>query len=399
MPVSALARHSGTPPRRRRPSPLASRICLRRMRPSTAGAPYQPAWSSTSSAGYSPWQPAVAFARSQGGAFAGPPQARWQAGGRPMGVPPSSPTPSWQPVGSAYASSTQAGASATSPAMPSPGGTRQAPGWQALVSRPPQASPAAPLPGPKPAWPSAAGMEPVPQAPTALSTGGSSYQRQMAAYRQCIAAAQQAEAQAAAAAAGAEPAAGEAAADAALAVEAAAAAEPPPVAEATLAELPAGSSQARGCKRHPAAPAEIGGGSGGSAGAMPVEVSSGAAQPQRPVAAGVNSQPAISSATALQPAAVTAAAHAPLPPPAPGFQASPNMRSIRLAAERIASCAAAIAEADRQSAALLAGLGLAAACTGLAVGGEGGASPAGGALRAREAAVAAALQRGIQHSS
>ena len=57
---------------------------------------------------------------------------------------------------------------------------------------------------------------------------------------------------------------------------------------------------------------------------------------------------------------------------------------------------AAIAEADRQSAAQLAALGLAAAGTDLASSFHGGASPSSGALRAREAAVAAALQRCIQ---
>ena len=72
------------------------------------------------------------------------------------------------------------------------------------------------------------------------------------------------------------------------------------------------------------------------------------------------------------------------------------MRCIRLAAERIAACAAALAEADRQSATQLAALGLAAAGMDLAASLHGGASPSGGALRAREAAVAAALQRCIQ---
>ncbi len=230
-------------------------------------------------------------------------------------------------------------------------------------------------------------MTAVQEATKAPPAGGSSYQRQMAAYRQRIAA-QQAEAAAAAAAASSQAAADVSKADG----SASAAQEPVPAAEATLAELPACSPcSSRGEDQHTA----LAPGDNSCLGEQGAQGGPVVLQAARPAAAAAAPQLTVSPASSLPSAAAPAGIQL-LPPPAVP-EDSPHLRSIRLAAERIAACAAAVAEADRQSAAGLAGLGLAAAGTGLMVGPDGGgASPGGGALRTREAAVAAALQRCVQ---
>lgn len=354
------------PPSPRAPSPLASRPApLRSMRPASSNSLYRPAWASPSPAVAGGWQPPASqtlFARPPPMALPSSPQQQPGWGAGRFGGPLFSPAPGWQPMPSPAAHGP--------PVVGSVAGTAAArPGWQALVSRPPQAAPTQPAALAAPMQPRSAsttGMMAVPQAP-GLPPGGSSYQRQMAAYRQRMAAAAaQAEAEASAAAGAAEagmaaaeatPAAGEdQAAVAGAGADEHAAPEPAPAAEATLGELHAAATTAAG-----EAPAR-------SAAVAPAAL-------QAKTAAHAGAQPA---------------AH-PSPLAAAPADDLPELRSIRLAADRVAACACAIEEADRASAAQLAGLGLAPA--GTDSGGGSGTGTAGGALQARAGAVSATLHR------